>query len=117
VNLPSLRAVCRIAAIAILLQTGVDLSSAAVCALDGGRLPAVQQGAGGTLVSESGGDAGQPAAPAHVDDCFCCSGCVEVAPATSVCPVTLVSPARGAAAVRHAPLLSRLVFHPPQLLS
>ena len=65
----------RLAAWLLLFWVGVDLSNSSICALD-------QEGssAQATSTSEESTSAPVPshATPAHFDDCFCCSHCVDV---------------------------------------
>lgn len=112
----SFRAVCRIVALVILTQTALDLSNAALCALDAEEFPAIALQTGDAVQA---GEAGRsvPVDARHIDDCFCCSSCVDVAAATMVMPVALVTRAADAPRDRRVPLVSRLFFHPPQLLS
>lgn len=63
----------------LLLWTAADLTNASICALDSdefGGSPAHQSAASMSAASTTPA----PAQPSpHVDDCFCCSHCVEVA--------------------------------------
>ena len=61
------RTLMRAAAVLLLLLVSLDLSNPALCALDTEK--------GATAGTES--DHESPRAP-HVDDCFCCSHCVDV---------------------------------------
>lgn len=93
----------------LLAWTAVDLTASQLCALDAVPAAAVTEQA-------DAGEAQLPLAPdpAHVDDCFCCSHCVDV----KLIQTELVS-SRLSAPVRaldeRAPLgAARPLFHPPQ---
>jgi hypothetical protein len=97
-----------------LLWTAVDLTNPELCALDNDPLAPVSTSA--TLFAVD--DAGLPDGPApHIDDCFCCSRCVEASPVQAPAGLRLVT--------RRAPLVSDTllvadhasVYHPPQVLS
>lgn len=72
----------RAVVVALLLWTGADLTNPALCALDRERqAPAAATDDGSaTLASLPGQPAPDAPAAPHVDDCFCCSHCVEIQP-------------------------------------
>ena len=72
----SFRKASRVVAWLFLAWVTVDLGFPSVCALDqeGRLIPLSVQSAVGAATS---GDT-VPAPPAHIDDCFCCSHCVNV---------------------------------------
>ena len=102
----------RVVAITILLWTAIDLANASACSLDNESLPASTHAS--TIAAVPASPDGT--APAHVDDCFCCSHCVNVQ--------TLVIPDvsdRGASSYlppqQNSPLLlASSYYHPPDSL-
>jgi len=67
----------RTVATVILLWTAADLTNVSLCALDSDELGrSVAVGLTATLSGETTNEAPQPAP--HIDDCFCCSHCVDV---------------------------------------
>ena len=110
----------RVAVLVLLFQTGLDLSNAALCALDSERFRLA--GCATSTVGSLGDDRSQPSQPqpskpAHVDDCFCCSPCVDAEPIAQPVTVGVVAAAEDDLPVKHVPLLPTFLFHPPQLLS
>lgn len=96
----------------LLTWTAVDLTNESLCALD-----STEFGTGGALTGTEKDD-GKPLpgqeTPRHVDDCFCCSHCVDVA---AVIPVMAAEIVRlGPAAPVSSALLPPLVppYHPPR---
>jgi len=118
VKFPRLCAFYRIAAFALLFLTGVDLSmdigNVAFCAIDAERAQVAPCSEAATNTSSK--DSQQDQSP-HIDDCFCCSACVNVTPMTQPLTVALVAATPIPPISRQLPLLSRFLFHPPQLLS
>jgi hypothetical protein len=105
-------ALARVIALVFLTWTAVDLTNSSLCALD-------QEGARQTCTTATPNlcDAEPSPAPVHIDDCFCCSHCVN-AVALVFLPkaamlVDLIPPER-ASALR---LASSHLDHPPHLLS
>ena len=99
----------------LLLWTAADLTNASLCALEneGTGFSSVEATAT-QIVDSSSSQAPVPVpAPPHIDDCFCCSHCVDVQvlwPATLAMPVDL----------QHAPLVlasprifGSPLYHPP----
>jgi hypothetical protein len=68
----------RTVVVALLLWTAADIANSNLCALDQDVPPATQ--ALGLTADRDSTPANPvaPEAPLHVDDCFCCSHCVEV---------------------------------------
>lgn len=97
----------------LLLWTAADLSNASLCALDNEGKNAVSFSAFATLSDASDAPAPDQTPQQHIDDCFCCSHCVDVhafAPATVVMPVKL----QRTPLVLAAPRLSGApLYHPP----
>ena len=109
-------ALSRFVALVILVWTVADLSSASLCALDnedGAPFAAAPIGVGGVILDGATSQTPHPAS-VHVDDCFCCSHCVEVA---AIVPANIAGMAKS-----HKPPLTLLVprifgsplYHPPQ---
>ena len=117
----SLRTVCRVVVLILLCQTGLDLAMPSVCALDSeGLSPAFAGPASPAVVTSAPAShrSGVPPRPVgHVDDCFCCSGCVEAQPVFHIVPVVRLAPHPNVVPDNFVPLLSRHFFHPPRLLS
>lgn len=99
----------------LLLWTAADLTNSSLCALENeetrSSAPAVP---GSTAIDQDAGNRipPQPAKP-HIDDCFCCSHCVEVAglvPALASVPVNRELQLLVLAAPR---LFGYRLYHPP----
>lgn len=110
-------ALSRAVAFAILLWTAADLSNASLCALD-------QEGAGArpsasdTVIRCVAAGHDNPASrPGHIDDCFCCSHCVDASVFAMLDdrPLRLGVIHPGLTSALHS--LAGAVDHPPQLLS
>lgn len=105
-------ALARAVALVFLTWTVVDLTNSSLCALD-------QEGSqqACTAVAPHFCDVPPSSAPVHIDDCFCCSHCVNAVALVSLPEaamfVRLLPPER-ASALR---LSSRRLDRPPQLLS
>lgn len=119
VKLVSLRAVCRVAALVLLCQTGLDLSVPSLCALDSEGVPHGSATSTFCIVvpatAPQPGSQGEPTG--HIDDCFCCSGCVRPQAVFYISPVVRLSPELQVLPSTRVPLLPTHFFHPPQLLS
>jgi hypothetical protein len=68
----------RLVATAILLWTAADLTNTSLCALDSDEFDAVAYAAELSPTLNSGTTDRVPSQPGHLDDCFCCSHCVDV---------------------------------------
>ena len=68
----------RAAAWFLLALVALDLGNPSLCALDQ-EMPSIPVSAVAVLDAGST-DGNAPTRPVHVDDCFCCSHCVDVAP-------------------------------------
>jgi hypothetical protein len=108
------RSLYRACAIVLLLWTAVDLTNMRLCALDNEDV--VSMPADGSDVPAAG-DAPVPDTPApHVDDCFCCSRCVEPSPVTMP-PRASIAPHRPRSLTDALPVSDHVpVYHPPQAL-
>ena len=96
----------RTVAMVLLVWTATDISNASLCALD-------SEGAGPFALRKSSGTSIPVQAPGHVDDCFCCSHCVDV---QTVVSTSLAMPAN----LDRTPLIASAprifgspVYHPP----
>ena len=97
----------------LLLWTAADLSNASLCALDNEGQEVVSLSAHATLSDGSDAPAPDQTPQRHIDDCFCCSHCVDVqafAPSTLVMPVELQRTPLVLAAPR---LFGSPLYHPP----
>jgi len=105
--------IVRFVVIALLLWTGADLTNASLCALE--REESVSFAIGGDDTVAADVSVPGPVAPSlpHIDDCFCCSHCVEV---QALFPDLLAGPAAAAFAAaapgepRH---FGNPLYHPP----
>ena len=96
----------------LLLWTAADLTNTSLCALENEDIGFDSVGTTATLIDSPSSQAPVPAPP-HIDDCFCCSHCVDVkvlSPATLAMPVDL----------QHMPLVlasprifGSPLYHPP----
>jgi hypothetical protein len=96
----------------LLLWTAADLSNASLCALDNEGQPMPLSSEHASLGS-SDAQVPDPARDRHIDDCFCCSHCVEhqaFAPAELVLPVKMQRTPLVLAAPR---LFGAPLYHPP----
>lgn len=95
----------------LLFWTAADLSNASLCALENeGTWPVAVSTS--TTVIDSSSQVPVPLPP-HIDDCFCCSHCVDVkaaSPAMVSMPVDLQQVALVLAAPR---LFGSRLYHPP----
>ena len=95
----------------LLLWTAADLTNASLCALENEDIGFGSVGTA-TVIASPASEVPAPAPP-HIDDCFCCSHCVDVQvllPATLAMPVNL----------QHMPLVlvaprifGSPLYHPP----
>ena len=72
------RKLIRATAWLFLAWTAVDLGVPSLCALDQERESSPIYSSSGRIDGTSTSNDGAPDAPVHVDDCFCCSHCVNV---------------------------------------
>ena len=112
------RSLYRVAALLLLFMTGLDLSmdlgNVSFCAIDAER---TQAGAASEAAVTTASHHSEQGTAPHIDDCFCCSACVNVTPIEVPIEATLVATEPVPPVARQLPLLSRFLFHPPQLLS
>ncbi len=97
----------------LLLWTAADLTNASLCALENEGTGFSSAGATASQIVDTSSSQAPVPAPPHIDDCFCCSHCVDVqvlSPATHALPVDL----------QHAPLVLAAprifgspLYHPP----
>jgi len=110
-------ALSRVVALTILLWTGADLSNSSLCALEneGAAAPASAGpgSIGGTIVDGTTPQAPQPVS-GHVDDCFCCSHCVDVAGFLPANVATIANSPRVPLVVAAPRIFGSPLYHPPQ---
>ena len=97
----------------LLLWTAADLSNSSLCALDSEGTDAVSSSTHEPLSAGSNAPAPVQTPERHIDDCFCCSHCVDVqtfAPAILVMAVELQRTPLVLAAPR---LFGAPLYHPP----
>jgi hypothetical protein len=98
----------------LLLWTAADLTNSSLCALENEDAPLAPVSGSVTLVDGSRNSIPPPQPPQHIDDCFCCSHCVDVQallPAMATAPVArrrtplvLATPRIFGSALYHPPL-------------
>lgn len=96
----------------LLLWTAADLSNASLCALDN-EGPPMQLTTGHASLDSSNAQVPDPTPERHIDDCFCCSHCVDVqafSPPMVVMPVEMQRSPLVLAAPR---LFGAPLYHPP----
>lgn len=107
------RRLVHVVALLLLLWTATDLTSPSLCALDDEGTS--QTTASDDLSMQDGSSpAGpRPALPPHIDDCFCCSHCVDVPAMARELHTSTID-------LEHEALLSRKLhnagvplYHPP----
>lgn len=108
------RVVFRVAALVLLMWTSADLTTAELCALDREGFPI-----GAETSSDVDGRSAPPLAPSqqdsHVDDCFCCSHCVEPGYEFHVDRSTQEVGQLAAAPTRRVLTTYRSLYRPPQV--
>ena len=105
------RKVSRAIAWLFLAWVGFDLGYPSLCALD--RENPLHKAAVTSVDVASLGDT-MPAPPAHIDDCFCCSHCVDVGSIAGLLPLAGVT-ARRVFPVDRAPFRAVYpLYHPPR---
>ena len=108
---PQFRRIVRAVALTFLAWTAVDLGVPTLCALDN-ELPQAYTSA--PTIHTPSNEGGTPSRPVHIDDCFCCSHCVNV--------TALAAPAGLALAIQAPPLPAEFLpvalgyppYHPPR---
>ena len=103
----------RAVATILLLWTTLDLTNASLCALDRDEIgTTVSHGLGTTVSDDSARRAPSPQST-HIDDCFCCSHCVDI-------PVFVPPVVTEPATRRELPFDARIptsfgfpLYHPP----
>ena len=100
-------------AMILLLWTAADLTNASLCALENEATGFSSVGTTATQIVDTSSSQAPVPAPPHIDDCFCCSHCVDVQvllPATLVMPVDLQQTPLILAAPR---IFGSPLYHPP----
>jgi hypothetical protein len=105
-------ALSRAVALIFLLWTATDLSNPSLCALD--KDDAAPVGAASAVQGSTPPVAPQPASP-HIDDCFCCSHCVDVARCLPADEVTIANRLKTLLALSAPRIFGSPLFHPPQI--
>lgn len=103
----------RVVVTVLLLWTAVDLSNAGLCALDNERAGGASFDAPAATWASAGDTAPLPIPLRHIDDCFCCSHCVDV---RALVPATLSTPAvqcDAAATLAGPRIFGSPLYHPP----
>lgn len=104
------RATARAAAWLLLGLVALDLGNPSLCALDQGQLAPASANA-----DSRPSDDGNTVPPVHVDDCFCCSHCVDVGFVSRLAPLAFID--RAMAQPIYAPLFpaGHPPYHPPRV--
>ena len=77
-------AIARAVALLLLALVALDLGNPSLCALD--QAAPLMPVSAATLDQRPTDDSG-PAGPVHIDDCFCCSHCVDVSSIAAPSPL------------------------------
>lgn len=113
----SRKRLARAVTMVLLLWTAVDLTNSSLCALENEDTRSSAPAVPGSTARDQDSSSRIPQQPAtpHIDDCFCCSHCVEVqglVPALASMPVNRDVPPIVLAAPR---LFGSRLYHPPLL--
>jgi hypothetical protein len=99
--------------IILLLWTAADLANSSLCALDNEGMGSFPIDAATTLTADSGENVPPQVPQPHIDDCFCCSHCVDVqvvSPSLVALPAILESRPLVLATPR---IFGSPLYHPP----
>lgn len=100
------------AVLIVLSWAAVDLSNVGVCLLD-----AMEVRVGGEVVLSSAGPGStSDAVPPHIDDCFCCSHCVDLGP-VGVLNALIETGKVQLPRVAGTTSTDHTFYHPPKILS
>ena len=102
----------RVTALVLLAWTAIDLTATQVCPAEG-VVPAVAVGEL-MLAALPGTVPANPGQPSHIDDCFCCSHCVNVSELQSITVIGAITAWQSAPAVRILIADGHPLYHPPQ---
>lgn len=107
------RRLVHVVAMLLLLWTATDLTSPNLCALDNEDTP--QTTASADLITEapSAPVVPRPALPPHIDDCFCCSHCVDVPAMARELHTSIVDLEHQAVVSRKPHNAGVPLYHPP----
>lgn len=110
-------ALSRAVAFVFLLWTAADLSNASLCALDNEDTSstAAPSTAGGAVVKDDLSSSLPPVQAPHVDDCFCCSHCVDVFAIIPADAATIANRPRALLMLAAARIFGSPFYHPPQI--
>lgn len=96
----------------LLLWTVADLSNSSLCALESegaGAFTAASSAPGGSVVTTK-----VPSqTPTHIDDCFCCSHCVDVQAPSLLKVAIAVDLERSPVVVAAPSAFASSLYHPP----
>ena len=104
--------IARAAAWLLLALVALDLGSPSLCALD--QEAALMPVSAAALDARSA-DGSAPVPPIHIDDCFCCSHCVDVSAFSALALLAFID--SGAPLPTDAPLgpAGHPPYHPPRV--
>ena len=109
--------VSRALVFAILLWTAIDLSNSSLCALDNegaaSSTVATPATAGAAVLDGGSSSSVPPAQSPHIDDCFCCSHCVEVAGLAPAHAATIAGSLKMPLVLAVPRLFGSPLYHPP----
>lgn len=97
----------------LLLWTAADLSSASLCALDNEGTGGLPYSAAASLQESSTGRVPDQTPQQHIDDCFCCSHCVDVQALSPSTVVMRVDLQRTPLVLAQPHLFGSPLYHPP----
>lgn len=103
----------RTVVMALLLWTAADLTNASLCALDSDVPRAFAMASDATLQDADGRHAPTPTPLQHIDDCFCCSHCVNVHALSLFTVTTPIYQQHPAAALAGPLTFGAPLYHPP----
>ena len=106
-------ATVRLTAILLLAWTAVDLTATQLCPADGQGRPFAINQRDSEALAPSGSTT--PVPPPHVDDCFCCSHCVNVGVLIRIRAIAAATACDPVPDVRIPPDDGHPLYHPPQL--
>lgn len=97
----------------LLLWTAADLSNASLCALDNEETRPLPYSADASLQESTPTGVPEQAPRQHIDDCFCCSHCVDVQALSPATVVTLVDLQHAPPVLAQPRLFGSPLYHPP----
>ena len=106
----------RVVVLALLAWTAVDLSDMTLCALDRESTPRHEASPDSCTLSSAKRD-NSGSETRHIDDCFCCSHCVNASLVVSLVQDSSLLGLIRFASASHTRSAPHALYHPPQLLS